>query len=403
MPQGFYWLITAQFFSGLADNALLIVALAFLHEQGYAAWWAPMLKFAFTWAYVLLAPVVGTWADAVRKKALMGGMNAVKLAGAATLLLGVHPLLAFALVGLGASAYAPAKYGLVTETVPPNRLVAANSWLEVTVVLSVLLGVGLGGWLVSGAFDTSTSALHDLLVPTRLGGAMGLVLALYLLAGVLNVGAPGRPPRLRWRDISLPHLLHDFREGNARLWRDPLGGLSLAVTTLFWGASAVMQFAVLRWAIDVLGLPLDRAAYLQATVAVGVVTGAAVVAHRVALQRAPKLLPWGILLGLLVPAAAWVTHWGWALPVLLLTGAVGGALVVPMNALLQYRGHRLLGPGRSIAVQGFNENLSILVMLAMYALLLALGLPIVPLMVGFGLLLAAGMATLWWKTRPLHL
>jgi len=68
MPQGFYWLITAQFFSGLADNALLIVALAFLHEQGYAAWWAPMLKFAFTWAYVLLAPVVGTWADAVRKK-----------------------------------------------------------------------------------------------------------------------------------------------------------------------------------------------------------------------------------------------------------------------------------------------------------------------------------------------
>lgn len=403
MPRGFYWLIAAQFFSGLADNALLIVALAFLLEQGYAAWWAPMLKFAFTWAYVLLAPVVGTWADAVRKKALMGGMNAVKLAGAASLLLGAHPLLAFALVGLGASAYAPAKYGLVTETVPPSRLVAANGWLEVTVVLSVLLGVGLGGWLVSGAFDTSTAALHSLLVPTRLAGAMGLVLTLYLLAGVLNVGAPGRPPRLRWNDVSLPHLLRDFRDANARLWRDPLGGLSLAVTTVFWGASAVMQFAVLRWAIDVLGLPLDRAAYLQATVAVGVVAGAAVVAHRVALQRAPRLLPWGVLLGPLVPAAAWVTHWGWALPVLLLTGAVGGALVVPMNALLQYRGHRLLSPGRSIAVQGFNENLSILVMLAVYAVLLALGLPIVPLMVGFGLLLAASMTALWWRTRPLRL
>lgn len=399
MPKGFYWLIAAQFCSGLADNALLIVALAFLHEQGFEAWWAPMLKFAFTWAYVLLAPVVGTLADAVRKKALMGGMNAVKLLGALTLLLGAHPLLAFAVVGLGASAYAPAKYGLVTETVPVKRLVAANGWLEVTVVLSVLLGIALGGWLVSGSFDTRLLAGVGWLVPTRLAGAIEAVLAIYGLANLLNFGAPNRPARAQVKDISLTGLLSDFRTGNAKLWRDPLGGLSLAVTTVFWGASAVMQFAVLRWASDVLGMTLAHAAYLQATVALGVVAGAAAVAHRIPLQRAAGMLPLGIVLGFLVLAAAWVQHWTWALPALFLAGVAGGALVVPMNALLQYRGHRLLSPGRSIAVQGFNENLSILVMLGVYALLLACELPIVPLMVGFGLLLSTGMLILWRWTR----
>ena len=403
MPQGFYWLILAQFFSALADNSLLIVAMAFLHEQGYPAWWAPLLKFSFTWAYVLLAPGVGHLADMAPKGWLMGWMNAVKLAGALTLLAGLHPMLAFALIGMGASAYAPAKYGLITETVPPSRLVAANGWLEVTVVLSVLLGTGLGGLLVS---DLAVGLLSQLWpsppawwVETRLATAFALVLALYLLAALLNIGVPRRAARLPAARLELRLLLQDFRQSNRQLWLDPLGGLSLAVTTLFWGAGAVLQFAVLRWAQDVIGLALDRAAYLQACVALGVVVGAGLAAHRVALNRAAAMLPWGVALGLLVAACSLLTTLEWALPLLLVTGAVGGLLVVPMNALLQYRGHRLLSPGRSIAVQGFNENLSVLVMLGLYTLLLWLGLPIVPLMVGFGLLLAAGMAGLMLQLR----
>lgn len=403
MPQGFYWLILAQFFSALADNSLLIVAMAFLHEQGYPAWWAPLLKFSFTWAYVLLAPGVGHLADMAPKGLLMGWMNAVKLAGALTLLAGLHPILAFALIGMGASAYAPAKYGLITETVPPSRLVAANGWLEVTVVLSVLLGTGLGGLLVS---DLAVAGLSQLWpnppswwVDTRLATAFALVLALYLLAALLNIGVPRRSARLPVARLQLRPLLQDFRQSNRQLWLDPLGGLSLAVTTLFWGAGAVLQFAVLRWAQDVIGLALDRAAYLQACVAIGVVVGAGLAAHRIALNRAATMLPWGVALGLLVAASSLLTALEWALPLLVVTGAVGGLLVVPMNALLQYRGHRLLSPGRSIAVQGFNENLSVLVMLGLYTLLLWLGLPIVPLMVGFGLLLTAGMAALMLQLR----
>ena len=403
MPQGFYWLILAQFFSALADNSLLIVAMAFLHEQGYPAWWAPLLKFSFTWAYVLLAPGVGHLADMAPKGLLMGWMNAVKLAGALTLLAGLHPILAFALIGMGASAYAPATDGLITETVPPSRLVAANGWLEVTVVLSVLLGTGLGGLLVSDLAIGLLSQLwpHPLAwwVDTRLATAFALVLALYLLAALLNIGAPRRSARLPGARLQLRPLLQDFRRSNRQLWLDPLGGLSLAVTTLFWGAGAVLQFAVLRWAQDVIGLALDRAAYLQACVAIGVVVGAGLAAHRIALNRAATMLPWGMALGLLVAASSLLTALEWALPLLVVTGAVGGLLVVPMNALLQYRGHRLLSPGRSIAVQGFNENLSVLVMLGLYTLLLWLGLPIVPLMVGFGLLLAAGMAVLMLQLR----
>ena len=398
LPKGFYWLISAQFFSGLADHSLLIIAIAFLQEQGHPAWWAPLLKFSFNWAYVLLAPVVGQLADMAPKGALMGWMNAVKLMGAASLLAGLHPLLAFAWMGVGASAYAPAKYGLVTETVAPARLVAANGWLEVTVVLSVLLGTGLGGLLASPlAADWLVSLPLPRLGldrPTRLSVAFMLVLGLYLLAALLNFGVPGSRARMPASALQAEAMLRDFRRSNARLWRDPLGGLSLAVTTLFWGAGAVLQFAVLRWSADKLGLTLDRAAYLQACVAVGVIAGAAMAAHRISLPRATAMLPWGVAMGLLVVACAQQTALVWALPLLLASGAVGGLLVVPMNALLQYRGHRLLSPGRSVAVQGFNENLSVLVMLGLYALLLRAGLGIIPLMTGFGLLLAAGMAGL---------
>jgi len=390
LPAGFHRLIAAQFFSALADNALLIVTMALLQRSGAPAWWAPLLKFGFTLSYVLLAPVVGPLADAFPKARLMAWMNGVKVLGVLALMAGVNPIAAFVVVGFGAAAYAPAKYGLVTELVLPQQLVAANGWLEVTVVCAVLLGTVAGGVLVSPWLDglaaQGVSALH-------------LLLAVYALAAWLNVGIPDSGARYERRSIHPLALLRDFRAGNATLWRDPLGGLSLAATTLFWGAGATLQFVVLRWAQEQLGLPLHQASYLQAAVAVGVVAGAGLAGRFVALADARRMLVFGIALGLLLPLVAATRSLWLAVPLLLLAGAVGGLMVVPLNALLQHRGCELLTAGRSIAVQGFNENASILVMLAAYAGLVALELPIVPLMTGFGLLLALTIAVLVRRSR----
>jgi LPLT family lysophospholipid transporter-like MFS transporter len=407
MPPGFHVLIAAQFSSALADNALLIVAMALLDEQGFAPWWAPLLKFSFTLSYVLLAPFIGPLADSMPKARLMAWMNAVKMLGIVALFMGVHPVLAYALVGLGAATYAPAKYGLVTEMVPARRLVAANGWIEVSIVCAALLGTVLGGglvshWLREAALVAQVSALTTALglpLVSQLLLSLALLLLVYGLAALLQLGVPDSGVRYPG---CTPHplaLVRDFRAANARLWADPAGGLSLSVTTLFWGVGATLQFAVLRWAVDRLGLGLDQAAYLQAVVALGVVAGAALAGRWVPLREATRVLPAGVLLGLLIAVVALLHSLAPALPMLALVGAVGGVLVVPMNALLQHRGHELLTAGRSIAVQGFNENLSILVMLGSYAGLLAWQVPLVPLMCGFGLLIASAMAALIWRRR----
>jgi LPLT family lysophospholipid transporter-like MFS transporter len=398
LPRGFHVLIAAQFCSALADNALLIVAMAQLMALQLPGWWAPLLKFCFTIAYVVLAPGVGVLADRWPKARMMMAMNALKVVGVALLLAQGHPLLAMAVVGVGAAAYAPAKYGLVTELVGPRLLVAANGWIEVTTVCAVLLGTVLGGLLVS--------PLSVALAATWLPGqpattlALWLLLVLYGLAALLNAWVPDSGATYRRTSGHPLALWRGHWRANRRLWADREGGLSMAVTTLFWGAAAVLQFAVLRWAGEVLGLPLDRAAYLQGAVAVGIVLGAALAGRWVTLARATEVLPLGVLLGLLVPAVVLVHHWWVAVPLLTLVGVLGGALVVPMNALLQHRGHELLSAGRSIAVQNFNENASVLVMLAVYAALLAAQWDVRTLMAGLGLGIALSVSGLWWWHRP---
>ncbi|ACB35862.1 major facilitator superfamily MFS_1 [Leptothrix cholodnii SP-6] len=402
MPPGFHLLIAAQFASALADNALLIVTIAVLQERGLPGWWAPMLKFGFTLSYVLLAPLLGPLADAFPKARLMAWMNGVKVLGVLALLAGVHPIAAFVVVGLGAAAYAPAKYGLITELVGPQRLVAANGWLEVSVVCAALFGTGVGGLLVSAM--VLDSALVDVgrqwLQAVAIGDAGALsvslcaLLAIYALAGLLNIGVPDSGARYAACEIHPAALMRDFCRANRTLWRDHDGGLSLAVTTIFWGVGATLQFAVLRWATDVLQLPLNQAAYLQAAVAIGVVVGAAAAGRWVPLAGAKRMLWAGVMLGLLMPAVASSTDLLHAVPLLALAGAVGGLLVVPLNALLQHRGYTLLSAGRSVAVQGFNENASVLGMLAVYAALIALDVSIVPLMWGFGFSIAAAIGAL---------
>jgi LPLT family lysophospholipid transporter-like MFS transporter len=402
MPPRFHLLIAAQFTSALADNALLIVAIGVLSEQGFAGWWAPLLKFALTLSYVLFAPFVGPLADAFRKARLMAWMNAVKMVGALLLVAGGHPVLAFAVVGFGAAAYAPAKYGLITELVPPDRLVAANGWIEVTIVCAALLGTVIGGVLVSPAvlasslFVDARDALQT--VPAMHDGAYTVsllaLLAVYGLAALLNIGVPDSGARYPASRMHVGLLSAEFWQAHLTLWRDRDGALSLAVTTIFWGVGATLQFAVLRWAADVLQLPLSQAAYLQAAVAIGVIVGASAAGRLVPLDRAKRVLGVGVVLGLMMPVVASTNQLQWAVPLLAVVGAVAGFMVVPLNALLQHRGCQLLSAGRSVAVQGFNENASVLGMLAVYALLTALEVDIVALLWGFGLCIAASMALL---------
>jgi MFS family permease len=398
MPKGFFYLISAQFASGLADNALLILGIAFLSEQGYPGWWAPLLKFSFTLSYVFLAPLMGPLADAFSKAKLMACMNALKVVGVAFIFTSFHPVLAFAIAGMAASAYAPAKYGLVTETVPAEQLVKANGWLEVTVVMAVILGTACGGLLVASksfawmsTLNLSFIELWGLSLETQYAGPLLSLIVIYIIAGLLNLGIPSVNIRYVQQSMKPVALFKNFIQSNRILWQDPVGKLSLAVTTLFWGIGAVVQFAVLLWAKEALDMPLEQASLLQAVVAFGVIFGAGMAGHYVALHNAYKVLPLGLWLGLSLPALAFSTSLWIAIPLMLITGFAGGMLMVPMNAMLQNRGYTLLTAGRSIAVQGFNENASVMVMLGVYSGLLALELPLQWVMVIMGSVMTLGM------------
>ncbi|MBA4217578.1 MAG: lysophospholipid transporter LplT [Methylibium sp.] len=405
MPQSFSLVIGAQFASALADNALLIVAIALLAQQGFAPWWAPLLKVGFMAAYVVLAPWVGPLADAFAKGRVMAAMNLVKIVGLLMMAFGLNPVAALAVIGLGAAAYAPAKYGLITEMAEPEALVAANGWIEISVVSAALLGAVLGGalvspqWLASGLADFCDG--FDL-PADKLTGSLAALLLIYALSSLLNAGIPDSGQRQRSVAHDPMTLLREFRAANRTLWADRDGGLSLAATTLFWGVGATLQFAVLRWADVALALPLSQAAYLQAAVAVGVIGGAAAAGRWVALHQARHGLWAGVMLGLLMPVVAQVNDVMVAAVVLAVVGAVGGAMVVPLNALLQHRGATLLSSGRSVAVQGFNENLSVLVMLAAYAGCEAAGVPIGVTLSGLGLFVAATIAILIGVDRALR-
>lgn len=405
MPKGFYALMAAQFTSGLADNALMVLGVFFLQEQGYSGWWAPLLKFSFNLAYVVLASVVGPLADAFKKGSLMAAMNLLKLSSVLLLLLGLHPLLAFALSGLAAAVYAPAKYGMVTESVNASLLVKANAWLEVSVVMSVLLGIALGGWLtaispsLAQGFDLRRS-WPDWLSDTKVFPAFMVLVVIYGISIFLN-GWIGRS-MANTKVIALTResmVWQNFWANNLTMWRDPLGSVSLYITTLFWGVGAVLQFAVLLWAEKHMGLSLQQGAYLQAVVAVGAICGAILAAKFFKIFNARAVLPWGFVLAVLMPALALTPSIGLAVLLLILAGLIAGLMLVPMNALLQQRGAKVLSSGRSIAVQGFNENLSVLIMLGIYSLLLAWDLTLKAIMFGFGLMLLIGLLLLFHRMK----
>jgi len=398
VPPGFYPLIAAQFVAGLADHALLLVLIARLVETGAPPWWAPVLKLGFTLAYVLLAPFVGPYAERRSKARVMSLAHGLKVIGCVLLLSGADPVLAFSLVGAGAAAYSPAKYGLMLELLPPQRLVAANGWIEGVGVAAVLLGTVLGGvlvapWALTAGAWTAPMSEHA----TRLLPAFAILLALYGAAGVLNLMLPHRRPD--HGDEPPPPALRAFASDNRLLWRDPAARLSLAVTMLYWGVGATLQLIVLRWAVEALGLGLENAAFLQLASALGLIAGAVLAARWIPLSRATAVLPLGLVMGALVAAMTVLDGPTTAIPLLALIGLCAGLFVVPMNALLQHRGHTLLSAGRSIAVQNFSENLGVLALLALYAAGAAAGWPLGALIGGLGGFVAVAMLAIFVACR----
>jgi LPLT family lysophospholipid transporter-like MFS transporter len=406
MKRGFYTIMAAQFFSSLADNALLIASIALLLQLEGPAWMTPLLKFFFTISYVVLAAFVGAFADSMPKGKVMFVTNTVKILGCALIFFydwfhvgGLAPywfvLFSYAVVGLGAAAYSPAKYGILTELLPAEQLVIANGWIEGLTVGSIILGTVMGGVLIGPQVSSMLLSFDfpwiDTGVDTPPEAAILVIAGFYAAAALFNLAIPDTGARYPHQERNPVRLVSDFAHCFRTLWTDKLGQISLAVTTLFWGAGATLQFIVLKWAEQHLQLPLSEGAMLQGISAAGIAAGAVLAARFVPLKRALGVLPVGIAMGIFVSLLVWVNWMPVVYALLMLTGAMAGFFVVPMNALLQHRGHVLLSAGHSIAVQNFNENISILVMLALYSVMIMLDIGINTIIVMFGVFVAATM------------
>ena len=396
MNRGFYTILAAQFFSALADNALLFAAIALLKDLSSPAWHTPVLQQGFIVSYIVLAPFVGAFADSLPKGRVMFISNTIKLAGCVAMLAGVHPLLAYGLVGVGAAAYSPAKYGILTEYLPPAQLVKANSWMEGLTVAAIVLGAVIGGILISPKLAAPlVTALDIPLIDSVAKLSIAAIVLIYLAAALFNLYIPKVAIEHKPFSRSPLALTQDFWHCFRLLWKDPLGQVSLAVTTLFWGAGATLRLLLLGWAAVALNYDIGEAAQLTAWFAIGIAIGSVLAAKYIELEHSVKVLPVGIGMGIVVLLMIPVTNSVFAVLLLIVMGAMGGYFVVPMNAVLQHRGHLLMGAGRSIAVQNFNENLSIFAMLGLYAVMQKLELHIYLIILVFGLLLSGIMAALY--------
>ena len=402
MKRGFYTIMSAQFFSSLADNALFVAAVQLLRSDGAAEWQQAALVPMFALFYVVLAPFVGAFADAQPKGQVMLYSNAIKIVGCLMMLFGTHPLMAYAIVGLGAAAYSPAKYGILTELLPASQLVKANGWIEGLTIASIILGVLLGGQLVGPAVSTYLLGfdmpLFDTGIETAPEAAISVLILVYIVAAWFNTRIPQTGVPMRPLPKNLVSLLPDFWNCNLRLWRDRLGQISLGTTTLFWGVSGNLRFIVLAWASAALGYSVTQASALVGVVAIGTAVGAVVASLYCRLDRATSVIPLGVAMGLLVIFMNFIHNVWVAAPFLILLGGIGGYLVVPMNALLQHRGHNLMGAGRSIAVQNFNEQACILGLGAFYTAMTRFGLSAFGAITIFGVVVAGTM----WLIRRWH-
>ena len=379
VSKGFVPLLIAQFLSALADNALLFAAIALLAQLNSPHWHQPLLLQFFVISYIILAPFVGGIADAYPKGRVMFYSNAIKFIGSLSMLLGMQPLYAYAIVGVGAAAYSPAKYGILTELLPPKELVMANGWMEGSTVFAIILGSIIGGAL----------AQFDPLI------AIIMITGLYLLAAIFNRYIPSLAIDHKLPTKNPLFMMKDFWHAFKVLWRDPEGQLSLAVTTLFWGAGASLRLIVIAWAGYALQFNLEESTRLTAMVAFGIAIGSVIAARYISLKDSVRVLPAGVLMGGFIISMVVIHDWYLAGLIFLLIGALSGFFIVPLNALLQHRGHLLIGAGHSIAVQNFNENIGILLLSGTYTWMVREELSINTIIILLGLFVSVTMLAIY--------
>ncbi|WP_312241571.1 lysophospholipid transporter LplT [Pantoea sp.] len=383
--RGMLAVIVAQFFSAFGDNALLFATLAVLKNQLYPDWSQPVMQMLFVAAYILLAPFVGQMADSFAKGRVMMAANGLKLLGALAICVGLNPFLGYTLVGVGAAAYSPAKYGILGEITGGEKLVKANGLMEGSTIAAILLGSVAGGFLADW---------HLLAALVACVLTYALAVAANLLIPKLRVARPGQS----WHFAA---MLRSFVHACAQLWRNGETRFSLLGTSLFWGAGVTLRFLLVLWVPAALGISDNKTpTMLNAMVAIGIVVGAAAAAKLVTLETVRRCMPAGVLIGVMVVVFSLQHSLLNAYLALMVIGALGGFFVVPLNALLQARGKQSVGAGNAIAVQNLGENGAMLLMLGFYTLAIRAGAPAVATGVGFGLLFAAAIAVLWWKRRP---
>ncbi|WNN43568.1 MULTISPECIES: lysophospholipid transporter LplT [Winslowiella] len=383
LSRGMMAVITAQFFSAFGDNALLFATLAVIKNQLYPDWSQPVLQMVFVATYIILAPFVGQIADSFAKGRVMMFANALKLLGALVICFGFNPFIGYSLVGVGAAAYSPAKYGILGEITSGEKLVKANGLMEASTIAAILLGSVAGGVLA----DWSLLAA---LIACVL--AYGLAVAANLLIPKLSVARAGQS----WHPLSMSR---SFFSACKVLWRNGETRFSLLGTSLFWGAGVTLRFLLVLWVPVALGITDNKTpTLLNAMVAIGIVIGAAAAAKLVTLKTVGRCMPAGVLIGVAVIFFAIQHSLFNAYALLVIIGVLGGFFVVPLNALLQERGKATVGAGNAIAVQNLGENSAMLLMLGLYSLAIKLGAPAVATGVGFGALFALAIAVLWgWQ------
>lgn len=383
MSRGMIAVIIAQFFSAFGDNALLFATLAVLKSQFYPDWSQPVLQMLFVAAYILLAPFVGQVADSMAKGRVMMLANSLKLMGALVICFGFNPFLGYTLVGAGAAAYSPAKYGILGEITHGEKLVKANGLMEGSTIAAILLGSVAGGMLADW----------------HLLAALGICALTYGIAVVANLFIPKLQAARPGQSWQLGMMARSFFSAAALLWRDAETRFSLLGTSLFWGAGVTLRFLLVLWVPVALGISDNTTpTTLNAMVAIGIVIGAAAAAKLVTLETVRRCMPAGVLIGVMVVVFALQHSLLNAYLVLMLIGALGGFFVVPLNALLQARGKESVGSGNAIAVQNLGENSAMLIMLGLYTLAIKAGAPAVATGVGFGVLFALAIALLWlWR------
>jgi LPLT family lysophospholipid transporter-like MFS transporter len=383
--------LAAQFLSAAADNALLFAAIGLIKVHGFPDYFASMLQEFFAGAFIFLAPFVGPFADAYSKGRVMLIANGIKLLGAGAMFLGLHPLLAYGVVGMGAAAYSPAKYGILSELVAPEQLVKANSLMEGSTIVAILLGALLGGWLA----DVSVQ------------WALVTVVVLYGFAALANIRIPRLPAAHPLASFNFLILVRDFWSALKQLYRHPEARFTLLGTSLFWGTGSTLRFMLVAWVPVALAIDNNRTpANLNGVVAIGIALGAALAARLVNLKTVNRALIAGLLLGVLVWVLAGTTSLYWAAVLLVAIGASGGFFVVPLNALLQECGHKTVGAGHAIAVQNFSEGIAMLTLVGAFTAAHKAAVPVIFLAQGFGLaiIVLMGLLTLArltrWRSTP---